>query len=65
LTVGQRDTQQAAVVWRTETAMTASGRCPVRGAGRYVRFRAKTPAGADFEWAQGCDDIEAAPQGAR
>lgn len=65
LAVGVRDTQQAAVTWGADTAMEPSGRCALRGSGRYGRIRAKQAAGAAWTWAQGVDDIDARAQGGR
>lgn len=65
LAIGQRNTQQEVVNWRGDAAMVSSGRCPLRGNGRYVRFRAKIPAGTTYQWAQGVDDIDTRPGGGR
>lgn len=65
LTVGLRNTQQASVTWGSDAAMVDSGRCPLRGNGRYARFRAKGASGAAWTWAQGVDDIDVRPSGGR
>lgn len=53
--VGKRDRLADARTWGNESAMQASGECPVRSNGRYQRFRVRVPAGASWTHAQGVD----------
>jgi hypothetical protein len=63
ISIGARETQQAAVVYGSSTGLTAAGLAPVYGSGRYFRARAVIPAGGTWNNAQGIDDLDIRPGG--
>ncbi|MGE0116819.1 MAG: hypothetical protein AB7S71_14865 [Dongiaceae bacterium] len=62
---GTRNRTVDPVSFDAPAPMNASGRCPVRANGRYLRARIEVAAGADWRHIQGIDDIEASPAGFR
>lgn len=62
--VGSRARLGDARTFGPESAMKASGRCPVRVRDRYHRFRLRIPAGATWTHAQGVD-VEGRQAGSR
>jgi hypothetical protein len=62
---GYRENQQAAVAYTNPANVTSYGLAPLRRSSRYFRFRATIPAGATWSNAQGIDDVDFKPVGAR
>lgn len=65
VSIGTRNTQQQAVTWSMPRATEGSGRVPLRGNARYVRFGLTIAAGSNWQWAWGMDDIDVRPAGIR
>lgn len=65
IAVGTRRTQQAPVTWSAPRTMTRDGLVPLRLETRYARYRATVAESAVWQWAQGIDDIDVRPAGAR
>lgn len=60
--LGVKDRLADAIAFKPAVAMTASGRCPIRGRGKYARFRVDIPAGEEWDYLRGVSD-EVAPSG--
>lgn len=65
VSIGVRDTQQAAVTYGNDVAVTSYGSCPQRASGRYIRAKIKIPAASTWEHAFGIDDVRANSVGSR
>ena len=63
--IGVRDTQQAAVTYGNDVAVTSYGSCPQRSSGRYIRAKIKIPAASTWTHAFGIDDVRANSVGSR
>jgi hypothetical protein len=62
---GTRNRTVDPVSFDAPAPMSASGCCPVRANGRYLRARIEVAAGANWRHIQGIDDIEVSPAGLR
>ena len=65
VSIGVRDTQQAAVTYGNDVAVTSYGSCPQRSSGRYIRAKIKIPAASTWTHAFGIDDVKANSVGSR
>lgn len=65
VSIGVRDTQQAAVTYGNDVTVTSYGSCPQRSSGRYIRARIKIPAASTWTHAFGIDDVKANSVGSR
>jgi hypothetical protein len=63
ISLGWRDTQQAAINYGPSVGLTPAGLAPVYQSGRYFRARATMPAASVWSNMQGIDDIDARPAG--
>jgi hypothetical protein len=63
ISLGWRETQQAAVSYGPSVGLTPAGLAPVYQSGRYFRARATMPAASVWSNMQGIDDIDARPAG--
>lgn len=64
LALGTRDRTVDSVVYGVAVPMNVIGDCPLRGTGRYARFRISLPAASTFTHIQGVD-IDAVKEGRR
>jgi hypothetical protein len=65
VSIGSRETQQAAVTYGDAVGLTAAGLAPVYRSGRYFRAKVTIPAGGTWQNMQGIDDLDFRPAGAQ
>jgi hypothetical protein len=58
VSLGARETQQAAVAYGPSVGLTPAGMSPVLGSGRYFRVKATLEAGETWSNAVGIDDLD-------
>jgi hypothetical protein len=65
LQVGVSDRLDAAVAWKSGEAKVSNGRVPLRARGHNIAFRRNIPAGTDWTFANGVDEVAPAMGGLR
>lgn len=65
MSLGVSDNRHTALTWKTAASKTTSGRVQLRGRGKMFGFKEVIPAGEDWSYANGVDDIDLAVGGVR
>lgn len=65
VSVGYRRKLNESVAYTSPVPMNDNGYCPIRANGRYLRAKMTIPAGSEWRFARGVDDLKFSPMGGR
>jgi hypothetical protein len=65
VSIGYRDDLSNSIMYTNPVAKNSTGICPVRANGRYLRAKVTIPAGSQWDFARGIEDLKFSPMGRR